>query len=145
MNTYFLLALFMAVIVGVAIARFVRQRRSGISDASTSMMSIEELAELLARNAARVVDVRTREDFNGEQGHISGAINLPLEELAARMPEVEEKHEQAIALICRTDRKSTAAAALLADHGFKGARVVRGGMTAWRERGFPTANDLIRN
>lgn len=145
MNSNFLLAFVMAAIVGVAIARLVHQRRSRTSDASTSMLSIDELAELLARDAARVVDVRTREDFNGEQGHIAGAINLPLEELAARMPEVEEKHEQAIALICRTDRKSTAAAALLADHGFKGARVVRGGMTAWRERGFPTANDLIRN
>lgn len=145
MNTYTLLVLAMAVIAGAAITRVVRQHRSGTSNASTTMLSIDELASLLARDAARVVDVRTREDFNGEQGHISGALNLPLEELAARMSELGGNREQAIALICRTDRKSAAAAGLLKDLGFTGARAVRGGMTAWRERGFPTANDLSEN
>jgi len=145
MSTYLLLALAVAAIVGVATARLMRQRRRRISGASTTMLSIDELADLLARDAARVVDVRTRADFDGEQGHIPGAVNLPLEELTTRMAELGSNREQTIALICRTDRKSAAAAALLTDHGFKGAKAVRGGMTAWRERGFPTANDLIKN
>jgi len=42
-----------------------------------------------------------------------------------------------IALICRTDRRSAKAAALLAGLGFGQVQVIQGGMTAWRANGWP--------
>lgn len=72
----------------------------------------------------------------GEQGHITGALNLPLEELEARLAELGDDPERPIPIVCRTDRRSSKAAALLARRGFAKARVVRGGITAWLTNGW---------
>jgi rhodanese-related sulfurtransferase len=84
-----------------------------------------------------LLDVRMGADFVGEQGHIAGALNLPLEELPGRLAELGEDPERPVAIVCRTDRRSTKAAALLARRGFADVHVVRGGMTAWHERDWP--------
>ncbi|MFZ1575093.1 MAG: VTT domain-containing protein [Chromatiaceae bacterium] len=84
-----------------------------------------------------ILDVRTAADFDGEQGHLPGALNLPLEDLAARLEELGSDPERPIALFCRTDRRSAKAAAILARRGFAQAHVVQDGMTAWLDRGWP--------
>jgi uncharacterized membrane protein YdjX (TVP38/TMEM64 family)/rhodanese-related sulfurtransferase len=83
-----------------------------------------------------VLDVRTPADFDGEQGHICGALNLPLEHLPERLAEIGHDPERPIALVCRTDRRSAKAAGLLAQRGFAQVQVVRGGMTAWLGQGW---------
>ena len=100
-------------------------------------MTVEGLKERLNTGEGLLVDVRTTADFDGEQGHIRGALNLPLEDLAEHLDELGEDPERPIAIVCRTDRKSAKAAALLAQRGFADVHVVRGGMTAWLERGWP--------
>ena len=84
-----------------------------------------------------MLDVRTAADFDGEQGHIRGALNLPLEELPQRLADLGDDPERPIALVCRTDRRSAKAAALLAQRGFAQVQVVQGGMTAWLDHGWP--------
>jgi uncharacterized membrane protein YdjX (TVP38/TMEM64 family)/rhodanese-related sulfurtransferase len=86
-----------------------------------------------------VLDVRTAEDFVGEQGHIDGAVNIPVEELQQRMDEIGNYIEQQVAIVCRTDRRSAKAALLLTEEGFADVHVVRGGMTKWIEAGLPVA------
>jgi uncharacterized membrane protein YdjX (TVP38/TMEM64 family)/rhodanese-related sulfurtransferase len=86
-----------------------------------------------------VLDVRTAEDFVGEQGHIDGAVNIPVEELQQRMDEIGNYIEQPVAIVCRTDRRSAKAALLLTEEGFADVHVVRGGMTKWIEAGLPVA------
>lgn len=101
------------------------------------MLSVEELKGAVDSNTGLILDVRTTADFVGEQGHIAGALNLPLEELQTRLAELGDDPERPIAIVCRTDRRSARAAALLARRGFTNARVVRGGMTAWLAQGWP--------
>ncbi len=104
------------------------------------MLEVEELKRRLdGGEELLLMDVRTREDFVGEQSHLPVARNLPLEELADRLDELGGDHQQTIAIICRTDRRSAKAAALLARRGFADVHVVRGGMTAWLDRNWPTA------
>ena len=86
-----------------------------------------------------VLDVRTAEDFVGEQGHIDGAVNIPVEELQQRMGEIGNYLEQTVAIICRTDKKSVKAALLLTEEGFADVHIVRGGMTKWIEAGLPVS------
>lgn len=124
----------------IAVVWFVR-RRAQAKPSAAEMLSIDQLKAQVDSRSGRVLDVRTPADFNGEQGHIAGAVNLPLEELPSRLAELGDDHGQRIAIVCRTDRKSAAAAALLAEHGFTAARAVRGGMTAWRERGWATEHE----
>lgn len=84
-----------------------------------------------------VLDVRRAEDFVGEQGHIDGAVNIPVQELQQRMAEIGDHLEHPIAIVCRTDRRSARAALLLTEEGFADVHVVRGGMTKWIEAGLP--------
>lgn len=109
------------------------------------MLEVEELKRRLdAGEDLLVLDVRTAADFVGEQGHLAVAANLPLEELPGRLDELGEDPERTIAVVCRTDRRSAKAAALLARRGFADVHVVRGGMTAWLEHGWPSERDQPR-
>ena len=84
-----------------------------------------------------VLDVRTHEDFVGEQGHVGEAVNIPVEDLQQRMDEIGNYLEQPVAIICRTDKKSAKAAVLLTEEGFADVHIVRGGMTKWIAAGLP--------
>ncbi len=88
-----------------------------------------------------VLDVRTATDYVGEQGHIAGSHNIPLEDLSNRLAELDDYLEKPIALVCRTDRRSAQAADLLARNGFADVHVVEGGMTAWNQAGSSTQRD----
>ncbi|NOY15723.1 MAG: sulfurtransferase [Gammaproteobacteria bacterium] len=94
-------------------------------------IDIPELKNRLDANEILLLDVRTAEEFVGEQGHIEGALNIPVEELSKRIDELTDYIERSIAIVCRTDRRSARAALLLAEHGFHDVHVVRGGITKW--------------
>lgn len=100
-------------------------------------LSVESLNERLDAGEGLLLDVRPPVEFDGEQGHIHGALNLPLEELATRLDELVADPARPVAIICRTDRRSAKAVALLAQRGFANAQVVRGGMPAWLQQGWP--------
>ena len=127
----------LALLAGLAfLPRLIARLRQG------PMMQVTALkAGLDAGRPLLVLDVRTAADFDGEQGHIQGAMNLPLEDLPQRLAapssEVGEDLQRPIALVCRTDRRSAKAAALLAQRGFTQVQVVQGGMTAWLDHGWP--------
>lgn len=100
-------------------------------------IGIPELKKHIEDHSALVLDVRTAEDFNGEQGHIDCAVNIAVEELPQRMDELADYIERPIAIVCRTDKRSAKAALLLTRNGFHNVHVVRGGMTGWIDAGLP--------
>ena len=101
------------------------------------MLSIPELKQRIDSGADMLVlDVRNAPEFIGEQGHIANARNIPLEELPKRLAEFGDYEERPIILVCRTDRRSSQAAQLLARQGFADVHVARGGMTEWNANGF---------
>jgi uncharacterized membrane protein YdjX (TVP38/TMEM64 family) len=130
--------------IGIALAllaavtflpRFVRKLRE------KTMLAVADLKRQLdAGEDVLLLDLRSAADFTGEQGHIAGARSLPLEELPARLAELEDRKQRSIRLVCRTDRRSAQAARLLAEAGFADARAIRGGMTAWRANCWPVAD-----
>lgn len=90
-----------------------------------------ELDERLPSYAA-VVDVRTPREY--QQGHIPGAISIPLGRegsLAGRWPQEAE-----LVLICKTGHRSQAAAATLLGMGFQRVSHLKGGMGAWNKAGL---------
>ena len=101
------------------------------------MLDITTLKQKLSENSILLVDVRSAEDFVGEQGHIIGAINIPLEALSEKLNDLFDYMEKPIALICRDDRRSAKAAQLLARNGFADVHVVKQGMTDWIKNQFP--------
>jgi uncharacterized membrane protein YdjX (TVP38/TMEM64 family)/rhodanese-related sulfurtransferase len=104
------------------------------------MLEVVELQQRLAQtDAPLVLDVRSAQEFAGEQGHIPGATNIPLEDLAQRLPELADFQERPVAIVCRTDKRSAKAARLLAGQGFADLHVVRRGMSAWHAAGLAVA------
>jgi len=101
------------------------------------MIDIVDLKRRLdAGEDVLVLDVRTVEDFVGEQGHIATAIHIPVEELGNRLAEISDYQERPVIAICRTDRKSAKAAQILVQNGFADVHVARMGMTAWNKLGY---------
>lgn len=84
-------------------------------------------ARQLVGSGARLVDVRTPGEFAA--GHIPGAINIPVQQLAGRLGELEPK-DAAIVLYCRSGRRSGNAAHLLKGAGFVDVRDL-GPMSRW--------------
>lgn len=80
-----------------------------------------------------ILDVRGRDEFDGPLGHIDGARNIPLPELAVHEAEIAGAGRPVVC-VCLTDKRSAAAAAQLAGCGVADVSVLRGGMKAWREQ-----------
>jgi uncharacterized membrane protein YdjX (TVP38/TMEM64 family)/rhodanese-related sulfurtransferase len=106
-----------------------------------AMLSIPNLKQRLdASEDILLLDVRTPEDYNGEQGHIAGSTLLPLEQLEQRIGEISDYYEKTVVCICRTDRKSVKAAQLLVEKGFADVHVAKMGMTDWIKNAYPVEN-----
>lgn len=82
-------------------------------------------ARQLVAEGAALLDVRTPIEFAG--GHIDGAINIPVGELAQRMGEVPEGP---VVVYCRSGARSARAAGSLVQSG-REAVYDLGGMGAW--------------
>ena len=81
-----------------------------------------------------VLDVRSPEGY--AEGHVPGAVNIPFEELPARLKELP-KHKDIVSycwdvtcILC------TKAAYVLASKGYR-AKEMLGGIEEWRKAGFP--------
>jgi len=71
-----------------------------------------------------IIDVRTAAEY--AVGHIEGAVNIPLDEIGARirmLPDVDE--DSPILLYCRVGARSAVAQAILEEQGY--TRVPNGG------------------
>ncbi len=122
----------------LAVVAFLPRLISNIRRGPT--IDIPELKRRMENNGALVLDVRTADDFVGEQGHIDSAVNIAVEELPDRMDELTDYIERPVAIVCRTDKRSVKAALLLTKQGFHDVHVVRGGMTEWIKAGLPVEN-----
>ena len=89
-----------------------------------------------------VIDVRGPDEFRGPLGHIAGARNLPVDELPRRLKELDALAGRRVVVVCRTDKRSANAAALLDEAGFRDVLILRGGMVLWNEMGLPVDDRL---
>jgi phage shock protein E len=86
-------------------------------------------AVALVRGGARLVDVRSPQEFAG--GHLPGAVNVPYDEVGLRLGEVGPAATEVV-LYCRTGRRSALAAEALRRHGY-GKLYDLGPMSGWPE------------
>lgn len=68
----------------------------------------------LVKNGAQVIDVRTRQEFQG--GHIRGAVNIPLHELAGNLSKL--KKDKPLITCCASGMRSSSAKGLLESKGY---------------------------
>lgn len=114
---------------------------AGLSLDTLPQMDVHTLRERLSSNGLQVLDVREAEEWS--DGHIDGAHFMPYTSLVQQLdvpPRIDElklTRDQQIAVTCATGNRSSTAASVLAREGFGSVFNVTGGMTAWRDAGFP--------
>ena len=70
------------------------------------------VAELRERDdAPLLLDVRSPEEFAA--GHVAGAVNIPHDQLASRLSEVEAAGRPWVLVYCRSGKRATSAEAVL--------------------------------
>lgn len=119
----------LAALAGVAfVPRLVRR----IKGQPVAWISRDELRRLL-REGLRliIVDVREPDEFHGPLGNIPTALNIPLGELPDRSNGFRNPGGLPLVLVCRTDKRSRKAAAMLRATGIANVRVLHGGMEGW--------------
>ncbi len=87
-----------------------------------------------AEPALSILDIRDREAFN--QGRITGAVSMPMEQLAELKSTLQPKHD--IYIYGDTDEQAHQAAQMLRAAGFEAVTHIMGGLDAWHEIGGPT-------
>ena len=89
----------------------------------------EAAKELVAKQGAFLLDVRTPGEFEG--GHIDGATNIPVQELEAKLASLPAKKDQDIVVYCRSGARSATARQMLLKAGFTKVHDL-GGMSNWK-------------
>ncbi len=107
--------------------------RHNVGDVDTPTIAPHELHVLRDEDPDVVLlDVRSRLEFEGDR--IDGSVNIPVDELDARLDELPDARE--VVVVCRTGVRATIAAETLARAGHR-ARVLEGGVHAWQRARLP--------
>ncbi len=113
-------------------------RASGLPVAELPQVTAPDLGRRLGAERDLVV-LDVREPFEWEEGHIAGAMHIPMRQVAARLAEIPR--DRPIALICRGGPRSSTVGSLLLTQGFTRLLNVWGGVGGWVEAGLPRAED----
>ena len=97
-------------------------------------VSPDVVAELNSSGEVAVIDVR--EDWEFAEGHIPGAVLVPLGTLPDRVSEIPK--DRPVVLVCRSGNRSGQAYTFLTQQGFDNVHNMTGGMNAWQAAGLGT-------
>ena len=102
---------------------------------SVPQMTVYELNEWL-EEGRDVVVVDVREPSEWREGHVEGALHLPMLEAVKRLEELPAHRPKAV--MCAGGLRSSSVISALEGHGIRNCLNVTGGMTAWVKAGLPT-------
>lgn len=105
------------------------------SDAPRDLLPDALFDRLNAGKKIFLVDVRRPDEFAA--GHIPGAVNVPVEEIAGRPGLLPADAAACIVAYCRSGRRSAAAAPTLLALGYSAVYNMPGGILAWQAAGYP--------
>lgn len=100
-------------------------------------ISVEEVYEIISSNQGYIIlDVRTPDEF--KEGHIEGAILIPVLELDNRLGELPK--DKPIITYCKIGIRSRNAANILVKNGFTRIHDM-GGILDWIDKGYPVIEE----
>ena len=125
-NHWILVSVFVALLVALAV---VESQRAG------RKVGPQEAVMLLNRDEAVVVDIREKKEFS--EGHVKGAIHIPMAKLKESDNQLRKHSDKLILLVDKAGQHSgMAVKELPKDHGLNVARL-SGGMMEWRNANLP--------
>lgn len=126
-NHLALVALFIALAVALAV-HVVRDLTS------EAQVAPQEAVNRINREGARVVDIRSKEQF--AKGHIIDSVNVPLADLS--VDRLKAVRDCPLLLVCESGQQSALAHKKLVEWPKPVVRL-RGGLAAWRNESLPVS------
>nr|WP_136251856.1 rhodanese-like domain-containing protein [Ningiella ruwaisensis] len=99
---------------------------------SKDFTQLSQEALIAMPESVMIVDVRTPEEY--AEGHVPGAVNIPLASVSENLEKFGAK-EQEIVVYCRSGRRAGQALNMLADAGFENLYHLEGDIMAWEKAG----------
>jgi len=103
----------------------------------TSQLTPQEARDLAAAGGAVILDVRKRSEW--DEGHLAGALHVPLGDVPAAIPGLPAG--TTIILQCESGSRSAIAASVLRAHGRHDVANLKGGFNAWKHAGLPVEQE----
>ena len=110
-------------------SEYVRRVKERIDEVDPS-----EVRELAGEGIA-LIDVRETEEW--DTGHLPGAKHVPRGYLESRIDAAVPDRSQRVVLYCASGNRSALAANTLEELGFEHVESMTGGITLWKDRGYP--------
>jgi len=98
-------------------------------------LSVKEAALIIKNLDPIILDVRTQWEVAG--GKLPGSLHIPVQNLQQRIMELKGHQDDNILIYCATGNRSTVAAKILIDNGFKRIYNMQRGIAAWAGAGLP--------
>ena len=93
-----------------------------------------EAVHLINREKAVLIDVSEPEEF--AKGHAVGSRNIPFGQIEGHK-QLPSNKALPLVVVCPTGARAGRAAGMLRKQGYEKARVLAGGLKAWREANLP--------
>ena len=108
-----------------------------VQGAAATGISPAETVQCMNREKGVVIDVCGADEF--AQSHIKGAVNVPLDELEARLDKAVKNKSTPVIMVCAAGARSKRAQAIAQKLGYEKVHSLHGGLKAWKEANLPVA------
>ena len=133
-------ALFVGLAIGSGVALLwplLNRGASGVANVSAT-----EAVMLMSRSKPLILDVRDATEFAA--GHIQGAKNIPMAELASRVKEIEKFKDKPVLVHCQRGMRSKTACSILRAQQFSQLHNLQGGLDTWLEAKMPLIKGSVK-
>ncbi len=131
LNHPFLVTAFVVLLVMLVMNEF-KRKLLGFNE-----IDVNETVKLINHEDAAVLDVREPDEYR--EGHIKGAIHIPLGLLEGQLDKLEKYRDHPLVVYCRSGQRAAKAAAILQRQGFSKIYKMNGGMMAWTSANMPVS------
>ena len=97
------------------------------------MLTVTELKEKVDTEDWFILDVRSREEYDG--GHIEGSLNIYVGLLPQHLEKIPK--DRPVAVLCKSGTRSSFACSILLREGWRNSINILGGMSSWEKAGYP--------
>jgi rhodanese-related sulfurtransferase len=98
-------------------------------------LTAQGAVQLINRERAVVVDVREPDEFAA--GHVTGAKNVPLDQLETKLAGTVKNKSLPLLLMCASGARAQRAVATARKLGYEQAQAISGGLKSWKDANLP--------